>query len=182
MKSYDYEHRQGVEEITWPRFVELYRQIAEKLAAAEIQAVVGIARSGLLPATAVAAGLRCELHPVRVTRRVNDRVEYDHPVWRVGVPEAVRGRQVAVIDEIADTGETLEMVAAQVRAQGAAQVLTATLVSHTWADPFPDIVSLVTDALVIFPWDRQVYLDSEWQMHPELVEALNSQRSKKDQT
>jgi hypothetical protein len=36
-------------------------------------------------------------------------------------------------------------------------------------------VALVTDALVIFPWDKQVYVEGNWQPHPELEEALRLQ-------
>jgi hypothetical protein len=35
---------------------------------------------------------------------------------------------------------------------------------------------LVTDALVMFPWDKQVYQDGKWQIHPELAGALKLQR------
>jgi hypoxanthine phosphoribosyltransferase len=141
-----------------------------------VDAIVGIARAGLFPSTLVACGLRCEFYPVRITRRVNDRVVYNRPVWRVDVPTEVRGRTVAVIDEIADTGETLALVARRVRARGAARVVTASLVSHSWADPVPEVVALVTDALVLFPWDRQVFVGDRWQVHPELAEAIATQQ------
>jgi len=175
MKSYDYSHRKGVEEISWERFASLAATLAERLALEEIEAVVGIARAGLFPATAVACSLRKELFPVQITRRVNDVVTYQPPVWKVDVSKEVEGKVVAVIDEIADTGETLRLVAQRAREQGARNVLTACLVSHSWADPPPDQVALMTDALVIFPWDRQVYQDGKWQFHPELAEALKLQ-------
>jgi hypoxanthine phosphoribosyltransferase len=96
----------------------------------------------------------------------------------VDVSKEVRGKVVAVIDEIADTGETLRLVAQRVWEQGAARVITACLVSHSWAEPAPDHVALVTDALVIFPWDKQVYRDGQWQDHPELAAALSLQQHK----
>jgi hypothetical protein len=37
-------------------------------------------------------------------------------------------------------------------------------------------VALVTDALVLFPWDGQIYSERRWQPHPELEEALSFQR------
>jgi hypoxanthine phosphoribosyltransferase len=173
MQSYDYAHRQGVEEISWERFASLAAVLAERLVG--IEAVVGIARAGLFPATAVACTLRRELYPVRVTRRVNDQVTHRHPVWKVPVSPEVEGKIVAVVDEVTDTGETLALVAEQVKATGAKQVITASLISHTWAKPMPDHVALVTDALVIFPWDKQVFMDGRWQIHPELEEALRLQ-------
>jgi hypoxanthine phosphoribosyltransferase len=172
MQSYDYAHRTGVEEISWDRFAQLAAALSEQLAAFELDAVVGIARAGLFPATAVACALRRDLYPVRVSRRVQDIVTHDHPVWLVGVAEAVAGKRVAVVDEMADTGETLALVAQRVRERGARDVVTASLVRHSWANPAPDRVALTTDALVIFPWDRQVFLDGRWQTHPELAAAL----------
>ncbi|NOZ08701.1 MAG: phosphoribosyltransferase [FCB group bacterium] len=178
MQSYNYSQRQGVEEISWERFAQLSAALAEKLSNTGIEAIVGVARAGLFPAAVVACALRCELYPVRVTRRVNDRVTFDHPVWKVGVSSEVSGKVVAVVDEIADTGETLALVAGCVMETGAARVVTTCLISHSWASPTPDVVSLVTDALVVFPWDKQIYADGRWQLHPELEKALALQRQK----
>src|SRR5215813_871308 len=101
MQSYDYSHRTGVDEISWERFDSLVRILAEGLTG--IDAVVGIARAGLFPATAVACMLRRELYPVRVTRRINDEVTFERPVWKVPLSPEVQGKVVAVIDEITDT-------------------------------------------------------------------------------
>ena len=175
MQSYDYARRQGIEDINWEQFYQLSQRLAEAVAARGVDLVVGVARTGLFPATAVACMLRCEFYPVRVTRRANDQVVSSHPVWKVPVPNAVQGQRVAVIDEIADTGETLALVAEAVRARGAVDVVTACLAAHSWARPMPDLVALVSDALVLFPWDRQVYAEGRWGPHPELVAALGAQ-------
>ena len=87
----------------------------------------------------------------------------------------VSGKVVAVVDEIADTGQTLEIVTAQVRMRGAKRVITTSLIAHTWANPAPDVVALVTDALVVFPWDRMVVIEGKWQPHPEIIAALEAQ-------
>jgi hypoxanthine phosphoribosyltransferase len=176
MQSYDYSHRKGIEEISWARFATLSAQLVEQLAEHRIEMVVGIARAGLFPATLVACSLRCEFIPIRITRRAYDQVVYPQPTWKVDVSPEIRGKQVAVIDEIADTGETLAIVADRVRDLGAKQVLTTTLISHTWANPAPDVVALVTDALVLFPWDRRVYIAGRWQEHPELAKAIQMQQ------
>ena len=177
MKSYDYAHRKGVEEISWERFGDLSRTLTEKLASKQIEVVIGVARAGLFPATAVACTLRRELYPVRVTRRVNDIVQYESPIWRVDVPATVAGCRVAVIDEISDSGETLSLVATRALERGAHRVWTVSLVSHSWADPKPDLTALISDALIIFPWDKQVYINENWELHPELEEAIQTQNS-----
>lgn len=176
MQSYDYSQRKGIDEITWERFAQLAKFLAEKLSSAGIEVVVGIARAGLFPATAVACALRRELYPVRVTRRVNDCVIFEYPVWKIDVSSEVNGKVVAVVDEIADTGETLALVAERVRQVGASRIVTASLISHSWAKPMPEIVALITDALVIFPWDKNVFLNGQWRRHPELEKALDLQK------
>jgi len=175
MKSYDYAHRKGIEEISWERFGKLSRSLTEQLADKKIDIVIGIARAGLFPATAVACALRRELYPVRVTRRINDVVQYESPIWRVDVPATVTGQRVAVIDEIADTGETLAIVGARALERGARRVWTLSLVAHTWAVPQPDFTALTSDALFIFPWDKDVFTVDGWQMHPELEAAIQAQ-------
>ncbi|HEX6506632.1 MAG TPA: phosphoribosyltransferase [Chloroflexota bacterium] len=177
MQSYDYARRQGVCEISWDDFARLGARLAESLALLDIDIVVGVARAGLFPATLVACALRRELYPVRLTRRVNDEVVFASPVWRVPVPAIVRGQRVAVVDEIADTGETLRLVADEVLRQGARHVVTAALISHTWPAPPPDVTALVSDELIIFPWDRTVLAGGEWRTHPDLVTALAAQGS-----
>ncbi len=175
MKSYDYTHRFGVRQITWDDFARLAARLAELLESFQPQVILGVARSGLFPATAVACSLRRELFPIRLTRRLNDEILYEQPVWKVPIPQDVAGKIVAVIDEIADTGQTLAIAADSARALGAAQVVTACLVSHSWADPVPQVTALVSDEFIIFPWDRQVLDDGKWITHPEIIAGLKAQ-------
>lgn len=181
MQSYDYAHRQGVIDITWPEFARLAASLAEKLAAYRPEVIVGVARAGLFPATSVAGMLRCELFPVRLTRRLHDRVIYEKPVWKVLPSPEVTGKVAAVVDEIADSGETLALAADAVLAAGASQVIRASLVSHSWAHPMPDVTVLTSDALVLFPWDRHVLVDGHWEFNPELAEALKLQGVRVDE-
>src|SRR5579884_1086735 len=119
MKSYDYAHRQGVRSISWEEFARLSARLAERLDQIGVEVIVGIARAGLIPATTIACNLRREMYPVRVTRRVNDEVRYASPIWKVPVSSEVAGKVVAVVDEIADTGETLALVTNRTRESGA---------------------------------------------------------------
>jgi hypothetical protein len=175
MKSYNYTTRQGVLELSWNDFATLARQLAENLEPYHVQAVVGIARAGLFPATAVACSLRTELYPARLTRRLNDQVVREVPVWKTPISNEVAGKVVAIIDEIVDSGQTLQLAAQAARLLSASQVITASLVAHSWADPIPEVCALVSDALVIFPWDRQVLVNGQWQPHPEVQAALKMQ-------
>lgn len=175
MKSYDYAQRKGILELSWDDFAALSHQLAEKLAVYQPQAIVGLARAGLFPATLTACALRIELYPARLTRRLNDQVICETPTWLIPVSPLVAGKRVAVVDEIADSGQTLRMAVEAVVELGATHVIPASLIAHSWADPMPQVCGLLSDALVIFPWDRQVLLDGKWQPHPEVQAALELQ-------
>lgn len=177
MRPYDYAHRVGEEPISWARFEALVRQLAVQIEPDEPQIILGIARGGLFPATMLSYILRRELYPVRLTRRLNDAVVRQHPMWLVRPPDKVRGRRVLIVDEIADSGRTIAMAAEEVRQMGASHVRTAVLYAHTWADPRPDFVGLTSDALIVNPWDREVLVGGQYVTHPELVAALRQQRS-----
>lgn len=173
--SYDYANRSGELALSWEDVAGLSRRLAEELAALGIDTVVGIARAGLIPATVVACALRLDLYPVRVTRREADIVTRDHPAWKVPLSPEVAGRRLAIVDEIADTGETLELVREEALRLGAEAAFTACLVRHSWARPQPDACPLVSDALIVFPWDAQVLENGVWVVHPEISAARRSQ-------
>ena len=175
MKSYDYNHRTGVRPLSWEDFVRLSGSLAELLEPFQPQVILGIARAGLFPATLVACSLRRELFPIRLTRRLDDQVLHGQPVWKVPIPPEVNGKVLAIIDEIADTGQTLAIAAAIAFKLGAKQVITASLVSHSWADPGPQLCAQVTDEFVIFPWDQLVLDGGQWVPHPEVAAGLKAQ-------
>jgi uncharacterized protein len=174
ISSYEYARRTGVRELDWDASFDLTAHLAEALEPLAIDAVVGIARGGLIPATTIALSLRREMFPIRLSRRVGDEVKYDSPVWWIRVPPDIAGLHVAVVDEIADTGETLESARDAVLDAGAREVVTACLVQHSWANPAPTFSALLSDELIVFPWHRRVLRDGVWQPHPELESALHA--------
>jgi hypothetical protein len=176
MKPYDYTHRTGLLPLTWDDFARLSSRLAELLEPFHPQIIVGLARAGLFPATAVACSLRCELYPARLTRRLHDQVITETPTWKVPISPAVSGKVIAIVDEMSDSGQTLALASAQALELGARQVITASLVAHTWAAPAPHLTALLTDAFVIFPWDTQVRMNGQWVPHPEIEAGLRAQR------
>ncbi len=67
MKSYDYTRRKGVEEISWEQFAGMCDALAEEISDFKADLILGIARAGLFPATAISLALRRELYPIRLT-------------------------------------------------------------------------------------------------------------------
>jgi uncharacterized protein len=180
MKPYDYKHREGRKKITWKTFGNLTRRLSELLAKKNIDIIIGIARAGLLPATTVSCMLGKEMYPVRLTRRYHDTIVRETPEWKVRIPPSVlEGKTIVIIDEITDTGTTLAMAKAEAEKCTPRLVFTATLITHSWADPKPDYYVQETDALVLFPWDYHIYKEGKWIIHPEYKAAMAATTGKK---
>ena len=173
--SYDYASRSGVRPISWDEFHGLVKALAVAVAPWRPEVVLPVLRGGAYAGTLLAHMLQIDVYPVRLSRRQDDVVVRQTPLWLVEPPAAVRGRRVLVVDEMCSSGQTLRMVKEQALALGAAEVRTATLYAHTWGADAVDYTGLITDELVMNPWDREVYRDSAFIFHPEYVAALAQQ-------
>jgi uncharacterized protein len=174
-ESYDYSQRQGVEPISWEDFHGLCRALAEAVAPWQPEIILGVARGGLYPATLISHILQVEFFPIRLTRRVRDVRTYEQPQWRVEPPDEAAGRRVLVVDEISGSGETLSMVRERTLALGAVDVRSAVMYAHTWGTDVPDYIGMISDALLINPWDREIFSEGAFRPHPEYLEALAQQ-------
>jgi hypoxanthine phosphoribosyltransferase len=172
---YDYENRQGIRPISWHEFHGLCKGLAQAVARFDPEIILAVGRGGYYPGTLIAHMLQADIYPVRLSRRVQDVVTYDSPVWLVRPPELVKDRRVLVVDEISSTGETLVMVKQATERLGAAAVRCAVLYAHTRGVDVPDYIGLVSDELLLNPWDREIFKDGAFVFHPEIVAALGEQ-------
>jgi hypoxanthine phosphoribosyltransferase len=172
---YDYSTRKGIRPISWNDFHGLCKGLAKAVAPCHPEIILPIGRGGFYPGTLISHMLQVEIYPVRLSRRVNDVVKYDSPQWLTRPPDQVRGQRVLIVDEICGTGETIRMVKDEVERLGANEVRSAVMYAHTWGTAIPDYIGLVTDELLLNPWDREIFKDGAFQFHPEYVDALEKQ-------
>ena len=173
--SYDYATRAGVRPISWDDFHGLVKALAVAVAPWRPEMVLPVLRGGAYPGALLAHTLQIEVYPVRLSRRQDDVVVRQTPQWLVEPPAAVRGQRVLVVDEMCSSGQTLAMVKERALALGAAEARTATLYAHTWGADAVDYTGLISDALVLNPWDREIWRDGAFVFHPEYAEALAEQ-------
>jgi hypoxanthine phosphoribosyltransferase len=172
---YDYENRLGIRPISWEDFHGLCKGLVAAASSFQPEIILPIGRAGYYPGTLIAHMLQVEPYPVRLSRRVRDIVTYDSPQWLVEPPAVVSGSRVLIVDEISSTGETITMVKEKVTGMGAVAVRSAVLYAHHRGASIPDYVGLITDALLLNPWDREIWKNGRFEFHPEYVEALAQQ-------
>ncbi len=173
--SYDYENRKGVHPVSWEDFHGLCKGLAVAVSGFQPQIILPIGRGGFYPGTLLAQILQVELYPVRLSRRVGDIVTYQTPRWLLEPPAAVKNHSVLIVDEICSSGETISMVKRKVEAMGAPAVRSVVLFAHSRCVAVPDYIGLISDALLLNPWDREVLKGGMFRFHPEYAEALAQQ-------
>ncbi|HUB09970.1 MAG TPA: phosphoribosyltransferase [Myxococcales bacterium] len=161
---------ESFQEITWQRFDQLTRELAARMGRNVPELVIGIAKGGVFVGGALAALLRCDFVPVRISRRSRDRVARRRPRVFGKMPAEVKGKRVLVVDDVVASGETLKLACAQALAAGAREAKSAALVVRESA-PRPDWFALETSDLVVFPWDYDVIDDGRFETDPEAAGA-----------
>jgi len=174
-QGYDYTTRKGVQPISWEDFHGICKALAAAAAHFQPELILPIGRGGYYPGVLLAHLLQVEIYPVRLTRRINDVVRYTHPQWVIPPPEEIAGLRVLVVDEICSSGETITLVKVKAAALGAAQVKSAVLYAHSGGVDVPDYIGVISDALILNPWDREVLRDGEFHFHPEYSQAMQQQ-------
>ena len=171
----NYETRQGVQPITWEDFHALCRGLALAASKFDPQVVLGIARGGLYVGVLLSHLLQKDFYAIYLSRRHLDQKVSEQPRWLVRPPDLVQGLRVLVVDEICSSGETLRMAKAELVRLGVNEVRCAVLYAHSWGIETPDYIGLVSDALLVNPWDHEIAKNGSIVYSPEYAYALNLQ-------
>ena len=173
--SYDYHNRNDVLPVSWEFFHGLCKGLVGAVSLFQPDVILAVGRGGFYPGTLMAHMLRTELYPVRLSRRKSDVVLYSKPRWQVKPPSIVHGKRVLIVDEICSTGETLTLVRQKLQSMNAGFIKSAVLYAHSQGKTVPDFIGMISDALILNPWDREIYQNGRFEFHPEYKEALAHQ-------
>jgi uncharacterized protein len=168
IKSYEHEHERLLE-ISWEEFGRLALQLAKQARDQYApDCVVGNSKGGCIIGGTLAAILRLEFYPMRVSRRLDDEVIAETPRVILPPSDEVAGRKVLLVDDMSASGSTFEMVSGLLTALRAREIRSLSLARHcdSW---IPDFCAIVSDDAIAFPWDRWTYDGREFVIHPELV-------------
>ncbi|MFN5201203.1 MAG: phosphoribosyltransferase [Gemmatimonas sp.] len=163
----------GVLIVDWPLFGELSRALAVRVARDWMpDVIVGIATAGVVPGAAVAALLALPVHSRLISRLHHADEVRETPAVFGAAPADVRGKRVLVVDETCDSGATLRLAVGAIVHAGAREVRTA--VSILTGSYTPDYHAFATQAMIVLPWDREVFLDGELQPNPKYTGLIPS--------
>jgi hypoxanthine phosphoribosyltransferase len=125
--------------------------------------LVGVSRGGWLPARVLSDLLEnVNLANVRAECYIGIGKLRREAGLTQSISTDVSGKKVLVVDEIVDTGRSLQLVVAHLLGNGASQVKTATLFCKPKSEFKPDYCEKQTVSWVVFPWEiketvREIY-------------------------
>ncbi|MCJ7762625.1 phosphoribosyltransferase [Candidatus Bathyarchaeota archaeon] len=140
---------------TWRRIYLMLLGQAEKIRESSFKpdVIIAILRGGWLPARVLSDLLETGLGSVGVEFYLGVAETRKAPVLTQSASVAVTGKKVLVVDDVADSGESLKLVKAHILQQGAKEIRIATMYYKPWSVVKPDYYALETRRWVVFPWE-----------------------------
>ncbi len=143
---------------SWEQIYELLLNLAKRVRenGFEPDVIVGVSRGGWPPARVISDLLENpRLANVTAEFYVGVAETKRKPIITQPVSISVRGKKVLVVDDVADTGESLRLVRAHLAERGATKVKIATIYHKPWSVLIPDYYEKETSSWIVFPWERK---------------------------
>jgi hypoxanthine phosphoribosyltransferase len=143
------------ETVDWDQVYGLLLELADRVKERGFKpdVIVGVSRGGWLPARVLSDLLDTPtLANIKVSFYVDVYTTTTEPVITQQVSVSVKDKQVLVVDDITDTGKSLQLVWENLMTE-AKDVKSVTLYHKAWSCFTPDLYARETEAWIIFPWE-----------------------------
>ena len=118
--------------------------------------VVGIAKGGLVPARILTDLLETpELATIQIEFYTGICQTLQEPALKQPLTAQLTGKKVLLVDDIADSGRSLNFAKTHIQTQGALETKTATLYHKPQSAETPDFYEKQTSSWVVFPWETK---------------------------
>jgi hypoxanthine phosphoribosyltransferase len=143
---------------TWNQIYSMLRNQAEKIRRGgfKLDVIVGVTRGGWIPARILSDLLEIpDLATVGVEFYLGVPETREEPALTKSVSAVVEGKKTLLVDDVADSGKSLQLAGEHLRQQGTTEVQIATLYYKPLSVITPDYYEKQTWRWVVFPWDAK---------------------------
>jgi len=142
--------------LTWMDVQRLSEKLADQIAESGFRPdiIVAVSRGGFDPARILSDELNIRsLASLQVIyyARINER--NDKPQVKYPLNADISGLNVLVVDDVADSGNSLKVVKEYIDSLGPREVKMATLHHKPWSTFEPDFYAESVDKWIIYPWE-----------------------------
>ncbi len=96
---------------------------------------------------------------VKFYKGINKRLEKPEIYQEIPNSVEIKGKNILIFDDVADSGESLRFAQSYLQQQGAGIIKTATLLIKPWSTFMPDFHGTSTEAWIIFPFEKREMID-----------------------
>jgi len=142
---------------SWEDIENMTKKLGEKIKKSRFKFdwIVGISRGGLVPARLLSDYFDClKVAIMRVEFYESVGKTKDFPRITQPLQVTVKGKNVLVVDDVADTGRSLVVAKDHIKRKGAKQIKIATLHYKPISIFKPDFYIMKTNAWIIYPWEK----------------------------
>ena len=144
--------------LSWRDVYNLTLQLSERIVNSGFvpDVIVGIARGGWIPARILSDVLYAStLQNIRIEYYTDVGVKGRNPQITQPLTGSMKGKKVLLVDEVADTGDTLNHALKHVKSLGAASVRSAVLHYKPKSAIVPDYFMVKTSSWTVYPWENR---------------------------
>lgn len=148
---------QRMKELSWENIEDAGNKLAAKIVASGFGAdyIIGITSDGLIPLYFLSQELRIKNILTISAKSYENKEQKELDIWYL--PEAsLAGKNILLIDEIVDTGETFKQIKRAMEGKYEAhEARTAALVVRTdHCKHLPDFYVVEANDWIVFPWEK----------------------------
>ncbi len=139
---------------SWNHIYELCIQVVDQIRRSGYKPdlLVAISRGGWVPGRVLSDLLENpNIATIKVEHYIGIYKTRARPKITQPLPIEVDGKQILLVDDIADSGKSLKLVKKHLFDQGAADVKICALYCKPWSIVTPDFLARTTDAWICFP-------------------------------
>lgn len=145
--------------LTWQRFGDASRELAQIIVDSgfDPEIVIAVARGGMLPGGALTYAMGTKLtDAINVEFYTDVHETLPDPVLLAPMldTDSIQGKRVLVVDDVADSGRTLDLVIKLLEGFGA-DVKSAVIYCKPTTIVEPDFAWARTDKWIVFPWSAE---------------------------
>jgi uncharacterized protein len=141
---------------SWSQINKMLQQQAAKIQRSCFQPdiIVGVCRGGWVPARILSDLLRnSNLASVKAKKYLGIGKAKSESTLTQPLSTNVLGKKVLIVDDVADSGDSLKLIINHAVQQGAKQVKTATIYFKPCCRIKPDYFEQETSSWIVFPWE-----------------------------
>jgi hypoxanthine phosphoribosyltransferase len=146
------------EMISWNDIYNLTLRLSERIVESGFSpdVIIGIARGGWIPARILSDVLyTSQMMNVRIEYYTDVGIHNDEPTIVQPVTGSMESKAVLIVDEVADSGDSLRHAIKHVKALGAKEIRSAVLHLKPTSQIVPDYYMVKTNKWTVYPWEHR---------------------------